>query len=321
MTDVVADAVDLCAPRWPIDAPPLRPSVNGLLTYAERPNVSTSTPVTTNGAAVTPRPAAWEAGFTFRGRTGSGLVEFINDESVAGASDEESNAPLYKLAAVGDLGDLVSYQPFLAIGALECGPLAEDVDLEVDALMNAALSDSVERQLWTGSALDENPSLTDGRGDKLAAGAGVTLVKAFALLDQALTHALHGALGMIHVTPYTLTMLQYTTSAVRWNADRWLSPNGHTIIAGSGYTGAAPRANVGDAATVAPDLLAEPPVNQWAYATGPVQVLLSPVVDVTPDRTTDTNRRSNRTRNIVERVAAAYFSPSAQFGVNIDLTP
>lgn len=306
-------APTLCAPAWPIDAPPLRPSVNGLLAYAERPGATQDQVVTPGGAAPIARPEGWESGFGFRPLTCSGLLAFVND-----FTDHD------KLDSLGEFGDEVTVQPYNLIGALECTVLSfRNLDAETQAMINVALSDAVEEQVWSGTALDENPSFTDGRGDKLASGAGVTLATAFALLDQAVTEALHGALGMIHVTPYVLARAaDYATGiGLRWQSDRWVTPNGHTVVAGSGYSGAAPRTNVGDAATSPPDLLANPPVNQWAYGTGPVFVRLAPLIRATPVGVTSLNPENNRQRFIVERVGAAYFSPCAQFGVNIDLTP
>lgn len=281
----------------PITPPPNRQPTTGLLAVANRP---------------TDVPDEWVGGFGYDPEAcGDALLLSIECGTGSDKTPEANPAS-------------VEYAPAAIVYADACSTLSRGRDGAGRAARGLLQYESkaLERLLWTGVATgddttDERPHLADGRATVLG-GSGVTplaLVIGLALLDQALTECLGGVQGMVHVTPLALSHAVPATWAVR-DGNRWLTPNGHLIVAGAGYTGGGPRPTVGGALPAAPDLLAGVPANQWAYGTPYVNVLLSP-----PTSQTDVDRAVNTERTIKERAGAAFYGACCQYAVQLDLTP
>jgi hypothetical protein len=279
----------------PITAPANRQATSGLVALA---------------AAFTDAPDGWEGGFGFDPEACEGGLTFAIECGQTASKDASTNP------------DSVLYAPAALIAVDACTTMNEhDGTGRARRLLLALESELLEALLWTGDATGDDvagearPHLADGRAVELAAGAAVGIGVAFALMDQALTGCLHGVAGMVHVTPYTLAVAA-AADLVDRDGNRWVTPNGHTVVAGAGYTGGGPRPAVGGALPAAPDLLAAVPANQWMYGTGPVFYLLG---------STDTRSAVDRAVNTVtamsERPGAAFYSPCCQFAAQIDLTP
>lgn len=290
-------------PSLPIASPRNGPSMAGLVQLAVEAEAD----------------ERWVNGFSFDSETcGDGQTLSVIC-SYVGAG--EGGADVDKTTA--DNEGVTSVTPILVVGSDRCSTL--DRAREREALdrarrhVDAVLSHQLEAVLWTGEAEgDETPEggdrphLADGTATVLTSGTGIDPVAGLALLDQALTACLHGQQGMIHITPLLLVYLAHA-NAVRYAEDRWLSPNGHVVVAGSGYPGTGPRP--GDppgALPAAPNLLAIPPVDQFAYASPMVHVLVGD-----DDALTDVDREVNTRTVRVERPAAAFYAPCCTFAAEI----
>lgn len=282
----------------PIPAPPNRQPTTGLVAVADRPNTG---------------EARWWAGYGF------------NPE----ACGEGQTLPLD--CAPGDTKEIppnppaVENEAFLVISGDRCSTLVSEREREQRATrhLDAVTSSAVEAVLWNGATGDptveidvprqhlasEDATILAGSG-----GTAVPLAHALGVLDQALTACLHGVQGMVHVTPYTLVQLVAPGLVFRENG-RWLTPNGHLVVAGSGYPGTGPRPGAGDPLPAAPDLTGATAADQWMYGTSMVSVLLGP-----PESLTDINHRDNTTTVLRERAAGAYFG-CCHFAVQVDHTP
>lgn len=273
----------------PITAPPNRSPSTGLLARA----------VPQQGA----EGLRWQAGFTFAPETCDPGILLSGACQADGAPEKP----------VPDNLPLVRYLPVVAVGSDACTTFDQFRDREARARRHLRSIESylLERAFWTGEAAGDpapsgddtevRPHLADGTATVVpTGGAAVDPVTGIALLDQALTECLHGQTGMVHVTPRLLVNLVHLR-LVLWAGDRWLTPNGHTIVAGSGYTGGGPRPTPGDPLPTAPDLLANPATAEWAYATPQVYVLTG------EDQTlTDIDRSINTETVRVERPLAAF---------------
>ena len=284
-------------PNGTVPAPPNRPAPGGLVALATRPDVG---------------DVRWQDGFYFDPENcDAGIVVSVGCE----LPDE---GPTDK--AVPEPGGYGTYLPFAVVGTDQCSTLDRGRDRAGRARRHLAAVQSfhVEQVFWTGDAIDdpddvERQHLADGNATVLASGAPVPVVNAVALLDQALTACLHGSHGMVHVTPSALVVLA-AADLVHLVNGVWYTPNGHTVVPGSGYTGGGPRDSEG-VLPAPPDLEADPLADQWIYGTGPVNVLLGDVQ--TYD---DVERTINTETWRAEQPAAAYFG-CCQVAVQTELDP
>ena len=110
---------------------------------------------------------------------------------------------------------------------------------------------------------------------------------------------------MIHMTPATIAALQEFPFP---GMDELRSVNGTPIVSGMGYQ------------DVDTPFLATPAAGQdWAFATGPVQVYLGPVVARTPAESID--RSDNVVTYYAERYVVAVWDTVLQSAVLVDWTP
>lgn len=279
----------------PIAAPANRQPTTGLLAVADRPNTG---------------DGRWEGGYGFSPET-------CDDGQVTGVGcevDTEKLPPSNPPA--------VENEPFILVAGDRCTAMVTDRDRDQRAArhLEHVQSSLIELVLWQGAT--GNPTgeinvprqhLASERADVLTSVA-VEPLHAIGVLDHALTRCNHGVQGMVHVTPYMLVRLVADTLVFRENG-RWLTPNGHLVVAGSGYTGGGPRPDADQVLPSAPDIESDTPVDQWIYGTSMVSVLLGnaePLADI--------NHRDNTITTLRERSAGAYFG-CCHFAVEVDLTP
>jgi hypothetical protein len=275
----------------PLQAPPHRQASLGLAPVA--------TPVPDP-------PDKWEAGFTFDPET-------CQDPQLQ-AVDCGTGVTKNRMANPA----AVEYAPAAIIANSWCSTLTGERQTEARA-QRALLAQQwwgLERLLWTGVAESDDPAdgtvrphLADGRATVLAGSGNVA--EGVARLDQALTDCLWDSPGIIHMTAGLLSRAKQQ-SAIERVGDRWLSPAGHAVVGGGGYTGGAPRPSVGGALPGAPNLLADPIPAQTIYGTGPVFYLLG-TVHTTPEFVREINDSSVRT----ERVGAVFYGPCCQFAASV----
>lgn len=201
--------------------------------------------------------------------------------------------------------------PFTVYVEVDCSPV--DFYENRDTVMQAALdryeSYQVERTFWTGIALDRNntggfanavlPHLAAnsavnetqmGRVTQLqlaatvVTGSALNVADALGALEGALATCLNGT-GFIHVPQALAPTLALIT---RQQGGRLITPNGNTLVIGSGYPGTAP-------AGTSPAL-----GTSWMYATGPVFGYRSNAqIYAAPNQSLD--RSTNTMKAIIER--------------------
>ena len=275
----------------PLVAPPHRQASLGLSAVA---------------APVTDPPPRWEAGFAFDPET-------CQDPQLH-AIDCGEGAEKDRMANPG----LVEYAPATIIANSWCSTMTGERQTAARA-QRALLAQqwwALERLLWTGDAESDDPAdgtvrphLADGRATVLT-GSG-SVAEGVARLDQVLTDCLWNSQGVLHMTPGLLSRAAQA-SAVEREGNRWITPAGHLVVGGGGYTGGAPRDDVGEALPAGPDLTADPIPAQTIYATGPVFFLLGQVWE-TPEIVREVNDSSVR----VERAGAVFYGPCCQFAASV----
>lgn len=178
--------------------------------------------------------------------------------------------------------------PFTVYAYIDCGLVGfNDIEGQTIEHLENGEDRAVERTFWTGSVsttgaplitphLAANAQVIGPNGEisQLAAtpsvtGAPVAPVLGLGLLENALGSC-YGGVGVIHVTPATMTAL-YAAGAITLVNGQWMTANGHLVAAGAGYPGTSP-AGVTPSAT-----------QPWMYATGAVHIRRGPIT-VTPWR-------------------------------------
>jgi len=264
-------------------APPLRSPRNGLLTVVTVKDDETG--------------VRWGAGVTWQAELP--VVDFTRYDDAAmgetwhGARDAECGTTALTVNARAPTEHA---DPFQIAAYSWCSAMARDQNdraARARRLLEATQSMDIAYELWTGTiaqatANNENSWLAN------TTGAGATAVvwpaspwqsaaysqptpepvgeAALARVDAYLTHILANGRGLLHMSP---TMFSYIVAAFPGWLNRegnvWISPNGHSVVADAGYTGAAKAAAAGA-------LLAE-----WIFATGPMEVVLGPIDATPPD--------------------------------------
>ena len=131
------------------------------------------------------------------------------------------------------------------------------------AVLEATLSAGVERALAEGLPNSSNPFIGDQEVDDLTGATQVSPGVALSMLEEAIGETCRN--GMLHFTPAVVSALQ--AFPVGDPADtRLITANGTPVVSGMGYQGI-------DTSTLSTPGTTE----DWAFATGPVEVYLGPV--------------------------------------------
>jgi len=188
-----------------------------------------------------------------------------------------------------DLPEFVTQPAFTVVDALECTVLSgveRDFDLRISTRLRTRMSHVFAQELLYGSA-SGGENLADS-ANVLTAGA-TNLLEALSMVEMALARELQGEVGMIHVTPRGLTLLN-SLDAVAMMDSKWYTATGHIVVADSGYGD--------DIAPVGESTVAGA---EWMYGSGPVYYgITDPELIGENDHTT-----LNRSRNIRERIGEA----------------
>jgi len=170
--------------------------------------------------------------------------------------------------------------------------------------LEANASWGVEKGLAYGVTGLSNPALGDASLVQLGAN-GISAAEALARLENAIGET--GIKGMIHATPAVVSM---------WQADKLegdeegnlFTSNGTPVVSGGGYIGVHPHGKT-----------APSDGQDWAFATGPVEVRLGP--PSLSDLRTSLDRSDNTVTFRAERPVLATWDTALQVGVLIDWAP
>lgn len=204
--------------------------------------------------------------------------------------------------AEGDPGVISQFDPFVCYLPVTCSALSYPYIREwSETVLEATYSMAVEKALvgLSDAGLGPNPALGDGNVDILAGGSPKSPIVALSYLENAI--GLTGRKGMIHATPATITQLNTDTFL---NPDQLLTTNGNQVVSGDGYIGA-----TANGITVGAG-------QDWMFASGPVEVRISPMV------ITDLRESLDRSDNVItfraERWVLATWDTSLQAAVKVD---
>lgn len=192
-------------------------------------------------------------------------------------------------------GVFANATPFLVWAADECGVFgfqARDWSGRAIRQLEATQSYQIANELWTGDLRDaealDNPALIDSTSDTLTESGPLSVLDAFACLEQGLSSCAKGRRGMLHVTPQALVHLVAAFVVTR-EGSQYLSPLGNVVVADAGYDGSGPGGSPAGA-------------TQWMYATGMISVQIEAAPELVPGNLEDAQnfaRALNRLDNTV----------------------
>lgn len=209
------------------------------------------------------------------------------------------------IAEAGPLPDFAGFALYLGIRCTAAS-IGSDAELHerVQRVFAAVESFGVEREFATGAALALNPHLNDGGADLLAA-AAVTPFEALALLEDAIGRT--GRRGVIHAPPSTISQWDWRVFDV---GGKLRTRNGTLVVSGGGYTDV-----IDDGAGA---LAAD---EQWAWATGPIEIRRSEIYQLPNTLAEALDRETNTVVVYAERNYLVDWDTALQASVLIDRIP
>lgn len=219
---------------------------------------------------------------------------------------EPCSTGTFRVKEEGDEAPQERFDPIAVYFPLPCSTLGMgDYDVfahRAELALEATLAHGIEAALGGGVSLSNNPSFGDSGLTALAGGAAVSPKVGQRYLDNAIG-SLTGRQGIIHATPAVVDA--WGDGQGLRLADEIRTAAGTPIVSGSGYIGINPVGKTASSTT-----------KDWAFATGPVAVKISPFVTTTVDETVDTADNSVVVR--AERYVLAEWDGALQVGVLID---
>ncbi len=199
--------------------------------------------------------------------------------------------------------DQSTFDPFVIYVPVICSYFSSNGLREMAQIaLDARQSFAVEFGLAHGVAGMVNPFLGDGNLSQLG-GNGISVIEGLARLENAI--GLTGQQGLIHATPATITRMNTDTFI---DPDNLVTTNGNRVVSGGGYIGIHPLGKT-----------ASSDGQDWMFATGPVEVRLSP--PAIQDVRTSLDRSDNTIEFRAERAALPVWDQSLQVGVLVDWAP
>lgn len=281
-------------PLWPIDGPlPLAP-VYGLLQAAKAPPVRIVPDADAEGNE------RWINGVTVRPFPGDSASIF-DSSTLCGTSPDEKD--------IGDEIPLPVFSAFTAYLPISCASRVLGSDhaefrARAVAALEAVQGSAVEQVLLAGAGLT-SPFLADGEGTFPNANTLTSPTNGLALLENEIADS--GRQGLIHVSPALATFLR-AAQLIEDVGGVLRTVNGTVVIPGAGYAdGADPPGHTGATGT-----------QEWAYASGPVDVRRSAVF-VNPETAAEaTDRETNEVVYRAERYFLVSYDTLVQAAVRID---
>lgn len=170
----------------------------------------------------------------------------------------------------------------------------------IDAVLDATLSSGVEKMLAEGYTESSNPFFGDTNVNVLNSGTAVPPERALSYLEQEIGTTCRR--GMLHLTPASVVGAQANPLEAQ---ERLETTNGTPVVSGMGYQ------------SIDTPFLGTPGATQdWAFATGPVEVYLGPVVARTPMQSIE--HSTNVLTYRAERYVLAVWDTALQSAVLVD---
>lgn len=201
------------------------------------------------------------------------------------------------------VGSIEVFDSFIVRASEACSAL--DVDLawlngRLNTRWNAMVSEAVAAELGDGAQ-----SGSKSLASEATVAGYATSVEGMAGAIEDLLSDLHGAAGMVHLSPRMFGLLG--TDFLTMVGDQWFTKTGHLVVADPGYADLAPEGETSDTTT------------GWIFTSGPVGLNLGD-----PRSNQNANEYLDRTVNrihgrvIAEAVLA--FDPATVSAVQVDLS-
>lgn len=192
----------------------------------------------------------------------------------------------YRAKDAGESVPLPDFDPIVVYLPENCFPPSiggypgdqEKYQARAEAVLNAVASFAVERQLVTGEHEPANPYLGDSNRTLLNNGVTTDGQAGLALLEDAVGRT--GRQGLIHATPSIVSAWDSAGYTLVESGGVLRTRRGTPIVVGDGYI------------DMAPDGQALDDTEQFAWATGPVLILKSPIYQ-TPETVREALDREN----------------------------
>lgn len=185
------------------------------------------------------------------------------------------------------------------------GPTNDAFKARATVTFAAIESAAVAHEFWTGDAID-NPALADANADVVTTGP-TSPIYGLAQLEAAI--AATARWGMIHMTPRLAVVLSGLGNGVLIpdRDGKLYTINGTQIVVDAGYPGTGPSGDPVVGST------------EWAYATGPVELIRDAPIIVPGEIREALDRDSNSITYRAERYAIPYWDTALQAAAEIDL--
>jgi hypothetical protein len=206
------------------------------------------------------------------------------------------------IKAEGEAGPQAQFDPFVCYLPVTCSALSYPYLTEwSETVLEATYSFAVEEALvgLQQAGLGPNPALGDSNVVKPVGGTAKSPIVALSYLENAIGET--GRQGLIHATPAIIAQLNTDTFL---DPDQLITTNGNRVVSGGGYIGAS-------ADGVAPGA-----GQDWMFASGPVEVRLSPVTITNIRESLD--RSDNTLTFRAERWVLATWDTALQAAVLVD---
>jgi hypothetical protein len=237
--------------------------------------------------------------------SGFEIEELLCGPSVTGFIDECPPADPFVKPAVRS-NQYCHVDPFVLIGSYQCPPVGRPADEAYEIARQRLLKwegYQLEQTVWTGVIANGTglitPSFAFGNPDcdivpeDVSPGGAVDPVAAISLLETALGNT--SGCGIIHV-PYGLGAYLKYFRLLEKDGDEYYTPTGFRVVLGHGYPGTGP-ANVAASAG-----------ESWIFATGPMVLASSDLMQVPENIAEGFNRMVNDVEIRAERFYAVGFT-------------
>lgn len=187
------------------------------------------------------------------------------------------------------------------------GPTNDAFKARASVTFAAIESAAVAGEFWTGAGLPDNPHLADGNA-VVVTSAPTSPIFGLAELEAAVAGTARW--GMIHVSPRLAVVLSALGNGVIVpdRDGKLYTINGTQVVVDAGYDGSAPEGETPSAGSV-----------EWAYATGPVELIRDAPIIVPGEIREALDRDSNSITYRAERYAIPYWDTALQAAAEIDL--
>lgn len=271
--------------RAVVDSPELLPPVHGLLSLVDPQNAAGD--------------ERWGNGILFDSAACGGDVAVYDICAPAGRADSTG-------------GGVIDVEAFIISAPMKCSAMgANPLDLKARAKRKllACQSKAVEKELWSGALMTNNPRLA--HPDASDFGGPLDPTDALAVLEQVLADCGCGSRGVIHATVKTASLLTSKGLIEAKDEPGFRRPVlqtklGTIVVSGSGYPGTSPSGAGGGTGTT-----------NYMYGTGSVKVLLGEPVVYPEDLSMAVDRATNTIIFNAERPAIAFFNPCCHVAVSV----